>query len=202
MQCRRWQLKRGEAARDSNQPLERIVTTPTVAPPSAFITVLAWVLIVLHGFGILSALMQNVMINVVFSSMADSAAGAGQEIDAAGLLFMRVLGLLFLGFTVFLMYTAYALLKRRNWARRTYIVLFSLGIAFNVLMVVVLGIVAVLFPSVGTESQAAEAPVMFSAFAVVFGIVAIVFSALFGWLVWRLRSPGIRVEFVGATGAR
>ncbi len=202
MQYRRWQLKRGEAARDSNQPLERIVTTPTVAPPSAFITVLAWVLIVLHGFGILSALMQNVMINVVFSSMANSAAGAGQEIDAAGLLFMRVLGLLFLGFTVFLMYTAYALLKRRNWARRTYIVLFSLGIAFNVLMVVVLGIVAVLFPSVGTESQAAEATVMFSAFAVVFGIVAIVFSALFGWLVWRLRSPGIRVEFVGATGAR
>lgn len=90
------------------------------------------------------------------------------------------------------------LLKRRNWARLSFIGLLSLAILWQV------GGLAIqfsMFSSMREFSTAASqggpdmAP-FFIAIAVVSVLFAVGFSVLFGWIIKRLLSPSVVAEFI------
>src|SRR5690606_13297464 len=99
---------------------------------------------------------------------------------------MSVITALNVALGAFLMYAGYALWKRRNWARKTFIVLFALGIAANLIWVAF----AMLF-----GSMVAQTGLGFGSLIAVILIVALGFAALFYWFVRRLRSPAVKSEF-------
>jgi hypothetical protein len=171
-------------------------TQPSVRR-SDFVTVLAWVLIAFNGFGVLGALLQNLMMNFVMPSVL-AHAPADPALDDFPLTVFRVVSVLFLVFSAFTTYAAYALLQRRNWARQTFIVLFALSIAWNVLFgaVAVFGFGMTDFLGAGGSTAPPELRVLFKGMAVAFAIFAFAMAAVFVWLIKRLRSPAIRAEFI------
>jgi hypothetical protein len=161
-------------------------------------TVLAWELRVLSGFSLFGALMQNVMINFVFPTMlATMPEQSGQTFPPFTMIIFRVFALVLLSVAVFSTYAAYALLKRRNWARRTFIVLFALGIAWNVLGVLAFGIGFSLatLPTSGTDAVPFDMQAMLKGMVAVLAVFTVAMSVLFGWLIKRLHSPSIKAEF-------
>jgi hypothetical protein len=112
----------------------------------------------------------------------------------------RVIALPFLAFAAFMTYAGYGLLRRRNWARRTFIVVFGLGIAASVLWFVGVGIALALggLAGSGRAPMAADMRGPFVAMMVMFGIFATAWCVLLGWLVKRLRSPSVKSEFIPA----
>ena len=178
------------------------MNVPASTVPSTFVTSLAWVLLVFNGLSVFGALMQNMTINIFLAHIPATPAPSGQLLQALPITFFRIVGLLFLGFAVFTTYAAYALLKRRNWARLTYIALFALGIASNMLFAVGfgLGFGWTDFPTSGGNAVPGEFHAMLKGMAVAFAAFAVAMSVLFGWLIKRLSSPSIKAEFNGAVG--
>jgi hypothetical protein len=173
------------------------MTTEARPPQSTFVTVLAWILVVFGAFGVLSALMQNVMINFMVPQMIAAQQKSGLTSPAFPVTGFRVVGVAFLVVASFIAYSAYALLKRRNWARRIFVVLFCLGIIANCLFALGFG-VGFQFAHFPTSGQQAMPPGMGAAFRVMtimMAIFAAAIAALFVWLVRRLRSPLVKAEF-------
>jgi hypothetical protein len=183
--------------------------TATVVPRSSFVTVLAWIFIVLAGFATLIAVLQNIMINTVFP-LEDLQNASHKAPDApAALSFfashIRLFFASFLAITASTLVSAVGLLKRKNWARFIFIAILVLGIVWNVV-----GLVAQQFffasmqpfppdapPQVRAESEASDS--FFLVMRVVSALMAIGFSILFAWLVKRLLSASVAAEF--ASGA-
>jgi hypothetical protein len=175
----------------------------TPASHSTFVTVLAWVFIICSGFGVFGALLQNIMINVMMPAIVKAQASSGQPTQVFPIGVFRVMGLLFLALSCFTLYAAWALLKRRNWARRTFIVLLSCGIGFNVLWALAFG-AGVSFthaPSTGANSIPPEMRALFSTMVGVFVVFALAMSVLYGWLIRRLCSATVKAEFTSAAVA-
>lgn len=161
----------------------------------SFVTMLAWVLICFTGLGVLSTLLQTVAFTVMFA-MPDvhpqPATGAASHPSDA---FRTFLGLL-LAFSVLTLASAVAFLKRKNWARRTFVMLFALAILFNVVALVLLATGAGRTMPTALEMRGREG---FDAVArlvlISTGVAAVGFSLLLGWLIKRLTSTAVRAEF-------
>jgi uncharacterized protein (DUF486 family) len=152
------------------------------APQSSFVTGLAWTLIVFNALGVLVLLLQNVAINVAGPALLDGAAPAGT------LALSRSVGIAFLAIAVFLTYAAYALLKRRNWARVTYVVALAIAIVSHVLSAFALGI--------GLDVATSQAPPgMENVMKTI--VLLLGMCVVFVWLIRRLRSPEVKAEFTG-----
>lgn len=170
---------------------------------TTFVTVLGWLLVVFSAFGVFTSLMQNVMIGYMFPVLNEQAPQPGQV--PAGMLFaLRAFAAVWLCVAAFLLFTAWSFLQRRNWARRTFVVLFVLGAAWSVatfLLCLGMGVFS-LVP--GTSRDGPEFPPsaagMFRVMGIMFAIMSGGFFALFAWLVKRLRAPDIRAEFVVQPG--
>ena len=95
-------------------------------------------------------------------------------------------------------YAAYAFLLRRNWARRTFILVFALSIAWCVLgfLAFALGFGLARFPTSGAGAVPADMRAMLNVMAVMSGLFALGICVLFGWLIKRLRSSSVRAEFI------
>jgi hypothetical protein len=174
--------------------------------PSSFVTAVAWIFIALSGFSTLIALLQNLMINLAFP-VAEMQAAIQQHRKGPPMpwLFKFMAGNVRLIFFSFLAVSALTfaasigLLKRRNWARITFIGILALGIVWN------LGGMAVqysLFSSLpGIPDNAPEEfQDRFDFFAKAIMVFSLFFavgiSGLFGWIIKRLVSSDIRREFV------
>jgi uncharacterized protein (DUF486 family) len=171
------------------------VNTTPAAPQSTFVTVLAWLAICLNGFGVAIALMQNVMVNFLMPTMiANSPQGAAA---AFPLSVFRVLALLFLAILAFMTYAGYGLLKRRNWARRTFVVVCALGIAWSALCMLMfaLGFGLGRFPPSGPAAPPPNMKAVFTTVMVMTSVLTIGMCILFGWIIKRLRSATVRAEF-------
>jgi hypothetical protein len=96
------------------------------------------------------------------------------------------------------LWAAWAFLKRRNWARKTWVVIFALNAAssaFTILAFVGLSFFAkVPGPQSGQDMPIAFTTV-FRVMGIVMGLLSIGFVVLFVWLIKRLRSPEVRAEF-------
>src|SRR4030095_12111898 len=93
---------------------------------NTFVTVLGWLLICFTAFGLLMSLLQNVMISFMFPGI-EAHAGRPGQMPAGMMAVLRTLGAVVLIVQGFLLFSARSFLKRRNWARRTFVVVFVLS---------------------------------------------------------------------------
>ena len=174
---------------------------------STFVTVLAYLAIVLSGFAMVVALLQNRMVTMApYAEAMDRAVRDSTFATVAPpawrFLFahFRTLTLLGLatGATTFV--TSIGLLRRRNWARIVFILLLAAGIACAIgLLVLQEAMIPDFSAAVARDSTLQQARNDFASIAramrlFMLGVTVGVVS-LFGWLIARLLSPGIRTEF-------
>jgi hypothetical protein len=99
----------------------------------------------------------------------------------------------------FLLFAAWSFLKRRDWARKTFVVLFVLGAAWGGFVFLAFGLGMGVFNLLSQPPSSPGVPTAFdSAFrimGIMFGVVGAGFAVLFAWLVKGLRSPDTRAEF-------
>lgn len=172
-------------------------------PRSTFVTVLASILLAIGALGVMSSVAQGVWLEASGSQLL---ATQPAEMQQAGELLtgmFRGVAILNVVLTGLFTFAAYALLRRRNWARRTFVVLFAIALAGNLLAVLVFGVgfgFAGLAASTGPTPLPPETGAFIKAWLVLWAFWAIAASVLFGWLIKRLRSPAIKAEFNGQAG--
>jgi hypothetical protein len=175
-------------------------TTAVSKPQSLFITLLAWFSIAVSALMLTSSLMQIVMVSFVFPpDMLDQAVAQSGEMmpSFVALLFshFKLFLLAYLLVSVLLLVASVGLLKRRNWARITFIVLLALSIAASIgsLFMQLSSVDAAMKQMDGFGGEEFKQYVV-----IVEGMMlgfAIVFSAIHAWLIYKLCTPQIRDEF-------
>lgn len=187
----------------------------TAAAPtrSTFVTVVAWIFLMLSGFGLAISLLQNLMIHLLFppeafAALADAPLPPGMP-PAAGWFFAHikwVFALVLLP-TVVVFVASLGLLKRREWGRKLFIAMMALSI--------VLGIASLLFQGAmltgmnehfaqlahnAPDGQPMPDPGLFLAGIGVFMLLyATGVAAIQAWIIKRLLSPEIVAEFRAAS---
>ena len=164
-----------------------------LAPPSAFVTVLAWILIVLTGLSSLMLVFQNIM-------MADPEMQAivndipqemqGQPMMSFMFRHMAAIAAVSLLACLAMLACAIGLLRRRNWGRLGTMALLGLAIAYQ------LGqSVWTWMPSLTGDSRQ---PGHILLYALLLGstILTAGVCALMVWVIHKLRTDAIRAEFV------
>jgi hypothetical protein len=176
---------------------------PSKVQQSLFVTVAAWVFIVLAGLGTVIAAMQNIMLYAVFSPemIQKMAEAQGQNtapmptfiVTTARSVFCAALLL-----SIFGLVASIGLLKRRNWARRSIVALLVIGILWTVGGLVLQGFMfgAPFFHSPPANEFQTKFATMWMTMVTVWIVTTVGFSVLFGWLIKRLVSPAVRQEFV------
>lgn len=179
---------------------------PAPAPRSTFVTAVAWIFIVLAGFGTVITLLQNVIFQFLAPAMeaqlAVEQAGKDPAMPWIAEFMVRHLRWVVLAMFVAAASTlagAVGLLKRRNWARRLFIALMLLGVLWNLAGI---GFMLTFFGTVGASLSGASGAAGDFALAMnmmiaVNVLITLGFTALFGWIAKRLASAEIRREFVG-----
>lgn len=177
----------------------------TPRPRSTFVSAVAWVFIVLTGFSTLIAVLQNVMVNVMFPSEAFNAAvgasSGAQDIPwfatfVLGHMRLFVFGFLIMSTTALI--SSIGLLKRRNWARVLFIAILILGILWNVGGMVAMPFLFGSMPQVSPQapSEFAAKFELMSKVMIGFNILlGVAISGVFAWIVIRLLSSDVRREF-------
>jgi hypothetical protein len=174
-------------------------------PRSTFVTVLAWLGIVLGTIGMLATGLQWLIVRFTMPmsfealladpSMAETPATIQwmfRHFEALILANLVAVAALLAG--------SIGLLRRRNWGRLAIVVLLALGIASHVAGV---GVQYVVMEQVSRIDPGPQAPVDFEqqfalvrTFVVGFSaLFALLFVALYAWLIRKLVSPAIRREF-------
>ena len=169
---------------------------------STFVSVVAWIFIVLTGFGALIGLMQNIMVHTMFSvpemKTAMNSPEAVSEIPPfARFMFnhFRLFVFLMFAITLFTLITSIGVLKRKNWARRVFIGLLGLSI------LLLLGSIAAQFfffpgsSGFGSEEIPAEMKTMMTFMQVFFAFFYGAIAVILGWIIKKLLSAGIAHEF-------
>lgn len=191
---------------------------PPTTPKSTFVTVVAWIFIVLSGFATFISLLQNVMFGIMprdllNSTMQDTTLAQMMPSSARFMFahFQLIVVLVFILCLITLL-SSIGLLRRRNWARLVFIGLLGLGILYNiaglVLQETMMSSFTPPFPMDSvfradstfrqTSQQFAQ---MMTGMRVVMFIFAVGFAALFAWIIAKLLSRPIREEFGVVVGA-
>src|SRR5262245_38004070 len=106
--------------------------TDTAASRSTFVTVLAWLCIVMFSFGTVICILQNVMLYFMFPEMPpvpedpQMPAAFRWMFDNFRLMFFAMLL-----FVAFMLVASISLLKRQDWARIAFIVALGLSIVWG-----------------------------------------------------------------------
>lgn len=178
----------------------------TTAPSSSFVSVLAWVFIVLSSLTTLVALLQNLMLWLVLhdaahASLRDMVAESMPSFAAFMLRHVAVFFVAFLLVSATTLVTSIGLLRRREWARRLFIGLMLLAAVWQLgglaLQFVLMPQLADLAPQAPADF-AANFRTMQIAMVALGSVIGLAFCALFVWIAWRLASAAVRAEFAAA----
>lgn len=170
---------------------------------STFVTVVAWIFIVISGFMTLISILQNIMIFSVMggAGMSEAMTQPPPGMNGAAAMVFSHIQWLFPAFLVIASLTlisSIGLLRRWNWARLCFVGLMILGIAWHVFGMVFqflfMSSMQASFPHEGMHG-APDMRMFFIATMVVSVIMAVGFSVLFGWIAKRLLSAPIAEEF-------
>lgn len=175
------------------------------AARSQFVTVLAWIFIVISGFGVVIGLLQNALVFFVLGdALGELPVQASDPVPELARFFaahLRWFFVLVLAAMAFTLAASIGLLRRRNWARLAFIGVMLFGIFWNLLGVALQ--IAMMQSMAGTFGEgappefAAQFEAMRMTMIVVGGLMALGFSMLFGFIAWKLTRPAIRAEFIG-----
>jgi len=171
--------------------------------PSNFVTVLAWIFIVITGFACFISILQNAMIFLFMPIDQIAASAARDQHNGSGFpifmfQYMRWIFVLFFVVTLTAFVTSISLLKRKNWARIVFIGILGFGILWNIL-----GLAFQLYVSNKMSTLPSNAPpdfaenfeMMTKVIMYISAGMALGISILFGWIIKRLRSAVIKSEF-------
>lgn len=171
---------------------------------SSFVTVLAWIFIVLGGFATVISILQNIMIHVMFpvEEMQAAAAGAKEQTPAIALFMLDHMRGIFLSFffiCTLTLVSAIGLLKRKNWARLIFVTVMGAGILWNIgslaFQLSFFSSMPNVAPGASGDFESGFETIM--VVVMVFSaLMAVGFSVLFGWIIKRLLSPAIKAEFL------
>lgn len=170
---------------------------------STFVTVVAWIFIIFSGFGVVIGALQNIALWFLFpraevTRALEQANENGEISEFHSLLFgsFELLFLVLFLIVVAVLFTSIGLLRRRNWARITFIGLMALGMMWNVggLAFMYLFVDPMMPPAM--EGVPPEFAAMQNLVVWTNLLLALVFLILFGWIIKKLMSPAIKREFV------
>jgi hypothetical protein len=171
-------------------------------PRSGFVTGVAWTFIGLAGFATLIAVLQNIMIGLMFPAEAVRAAENAKDMPAFARVMFSHPQLIFGTFLVVsaaTLVSAIGLLKRRNWARLVFIGIMALGILWNAASVAMPFFIFTSIPSMPENTPAdfrGNFDLMWKVMTAFTVLMAIAFAGLFGWIIKRLVSRDIKREFL------
>lgn len=181
------------------------MNTTTLPARSGFVSVVAWIFIVLSGFGTLIGILQNVMVAFLFPMkemqqaihdpkgppvppVAEFMFGHFQLIVATMLLVMATV-----------LITSIGLLRRKNWARKLFIFFMALGIIWQLLGLAFQLVFFSEFPQMPPPGAPADFAGGTQTVLVVIELLsvgmALTFTLLFGWIIKRLLSKEVKEEF-------
>lgn len=165
---------------------------------STFVTVVAWVFIIGSGFGSLAAIMQVIAVSIMFSR--DDLPAMPADVPLMTQLMYQYLNLVVYGFSLLVIFTfisAIGLLKRKNWARLTFIVILGFAIFWQ------LGSIAMqlaFFPEITATGEGFKhfdnIYRLFQVFAIVTGIGV---SGIFAWIIKKISTSPIAEEFTSGS---
>lgn len=168
---------------------------------STFVTLLAWIFIILSGFGTMIFILQNIMVHIMFDmpefqeALQTPMPGAPPFMAFLMAHFRWFAGLLLLS-TIVTLVASIGLLKRKNWARLTIVTMLILSIFSNlagmVMQLMALPAMQAQFPAI---PDAPDMRIFMIAIAIFSLLITLAFTVLFGWIVKRLLSPAIVAEF-------
>jgi hypothetical protein len=169
---------------------------------SSFVTVVAWIFIVLSGFATMIAIAQNILIQTMLSgpefNQALASAKQSPEAPAAAHFMLanaRWFFVLFLVVSVAMLVAAIGLLKRWNWARLMFIGLMALAVLWQLGGLVGVGLFMSSMPALPEADAQDQFQAMFIGIMIFTVVIALVFAVLFGWIVKRLVAPAVVAEF-------
>lgn len=177
--------------------MENQTTGPVVK--SNFVSVFAWLMIIFNGFGLFISIMQNIIVAFVFKlgefdtafkDMGDMPKGFPAFLFKNIRVLVPLIGVLIL----FAFISSIGLLKRKEWARRSFLFLLGFAILYT--------IAGSVFEAIFMRSMfhGTDMPSEFSFISSFFMIFMIIFSLgfifLFGWLFRKLSSGRIKEEFI------
>ena len=172
---------------------------------STFVTVLAWIFIVLAGFATVIGILQNIMIAVMFPASEMQQArnqAANAHLPGYGSVMFDHFQLIFFLFLLAFVATfvmAVGLLKRKNWARIGFIAVMGLGILWNLAGLVFMFYFLGAVPDMPVDAKSQALAEQFNTMRNVMFAFNLVFVggfiALFGWIIKRLASGEVRREF-------
>lgn len=177
-----------------------------LAPPrSTFVSVVAWVFIVLAGFTTVMSVLQNVMFAMVgFGDFPPPTGDDAQQIPPLFRFMLRNMQLVMLSFllvSVASLVSAIGLLRRKNWARLAFIAILALGIVWNIgglyVQYAMFGVADGHAPGVSDEFRA-DFRRMATIMLVMMTVLSLAFAALFAWIIRKLLSRPVREEFGAA----
>lgn len=160
---------------------------------STFVTVVAWVFIVGAGFTSLISIMQVVMVSTMFSG--EEFKQMPEDAPTFARIMASYFHLFVYGFFCLSIYTfisAIALLKRKNWARISFIVIMAIGVLWQIAGLVMQFTMFSNMPIEHADEQFKQMQKMMQWFTV---IISIGMSGLFIWIIKRLTTEPILSEF-------
>ena len=178
----------------------------SAAPRSAFVTGLAWVFIALGGFSTLIAILQNIMLAVMFP--IDEMRSAVKQTSEAHPIpapyrfmaeYFRLFFVFFLVLSATTFVSAIGLLKRWNWARLVFIGIMAVGVLWNLSGLAMPFLMASWMPPMPEHGPAQfrdQFDLLWKIMMAFTILVGLAFAGLFAWIIKRLVSPEIRSEFV------
>jgi len=164
---------------------------------SSFINTFAWISIVFSGFGIFIGILQNIMMQTVMQDTQFKQLNGEENIPPMLGVMFENFDLLVLGtfiITILTFIASIGLLKRKNWARLFFIVLFGLGIVWSLVGAYMQ------YDLMNSMNVGGEIPedfaTMKNTMMMVNGAITIAFIALYVYIIKRLHSEQIKSEFL------
>ncbi|MBN1960105.1 MAG: hypothetical protein JW841_04105 [Deltaproteobacteria bacterium] len=170
------------------------------APPSRFVTTLAWIFIALSGFATFISLVQNITIHFFIAKsylLQMQYVSSVIELPTVFIWLMQHLELWtssFLAICILMLISSIGILRRYNWARLMFISLLALGILLQLLMLPIhwsmLGQIAAI-----DHPQADLFKQIILVIKIFIILLVVGYCTLFGWIIKKLISPAIKAEF-------
>lgn len=168
---------------------------------SKFVTILAWIAIVFHGFQTIMVLMQTVVFVPLSSMGLISQATADPEFlkmpKFVQWMFLHMREWIFIMFIICLinLISSIGLLRRQNWARIVFILMLFLGIIWNVLPVIFINAMMPTFNMPTAEPGLPNMALFFMMIRIFMAVMAIGTTVLFAWIIKKLTSSQVKQEF-------
>ena len=172
---------------------------------STFVNTLAWLFIILAGFGTLISILQNVMIYVTLPAdemnKALKDAQVQEQIPAFSQFMFSHIQILFLSFLVVFATTfvsAIGLLKRKNWARIIFITIMGISIFLLIGELILQNTMLSSMPDIPNEEMDSQFSTIMNVMKIFSFILVMGISYLLGWIICKLTSFDIKAEFIDA----